>query len=61
MNVDGFHLGIDYGAILGFGGGFGATSTTRSGYEGKGFTSADVDFKIYVGLCMNFGDRGFDR
>ena len=61
LNVDGFHLGIDYGAILGFGGGFGAFSDTSSSSNSDGFTSADVDFKIYVGLCMNFGDRGFDR
>ena len=46
LNVDGFHLGIDYGAIIGLGAGFGAGT---------------ADFKIYLGCCMNFGDRGYDR
>ena len=61
MNVDGFHLGIDYGMILGLDAGVGAFSSTRSNYSGSGFASSAVDFKIYVGCCMNFGDRGFDR
>ena len=63
LNVDGFHLGIDYGAIIGFGAGFGATGqkTSSSSSSGDGFAAGDVDFKLYLGCCMNFGDRGFDR
>lgn len=63
LNVDGFHLGIDYGAIIGLGAGFGATGRKGSGSSssGDGFGAGTADFKIYLGCCMNFGDRGYDR
>ncbi|MBQ7752548.1 MAG: hypothetical protein IJR80_02690 [Treponema sp.] len=63
LNVDGFHLGIDYGAIIGLGAGFGAYGTKGSGSSssGDGFGAGTADFKIYLGCCMNFGDRGYDR
>lgn len=61
LNVDGFHLGIDYGAILGFGAGVGAYGTKGNRSNSEGFAAGDVDFKIYLGCCLNFGDRGYDR
>lgn len=63
LNVDGFHLGIDYGAIIGLGAGFGAYGTKGSGSSssGDGFGAGTADVKIYLGCCLNFGDRGYDR
>ncbi|WP_027727879.1 hypothetical protein [Treponema sp. C6A8] len=63
LNVDGFHLGIDYGAIIGLGAGFGGTGSkgSSSSSNTNAFAAGDVDFKLYLGCCMNFGDRGFDR
>ncbi|EID84840.1 hypothetical protein MSI_16230 [Treponema sp. JC4] len=66
LNVDGFHLGIDYGFMVDLGAGFGtARSTYKTTYgtneESQGFGAGAADFKIYAGLCLNFGDRGFDR
>lgn len=63
LNVDGFHLGIDYGAIIGLGAGFGAFGTKGSGSSssGDGFGAGTADVKIYLGCCLNFGDRGYDR
>ena len=61
LNTDGFHLGIDYGISFGLGGGFGSFTSTRKGYSGSSFSAGDGDFKVYVGCCMNFGDRGIDR
>lgn len=65
LNVDGFHLGIDYGAILGFGAGFGSAgvkfSNSSISSTNTGFGAGSVDFKLYLGCCMNFGDRGYDR
>ena len=59
LNVDGFHLGIDYGMIFDLGAGLG--SFAQGSESGKSFGSGEADFKIYVGACLNFGDRGFDR
>lgn len=61
LNVDGFHLGIDYGAIVGVGAGAGASGTKGSSSNKDSFAAGEADFKIYVGCCMNFGDRGYDR
>ena len=68
LNTNGFHLGLSYGMILDFNGGLAGwaadhkniyTGNTTSDSEGYGKTS--VDMKIYLGLCLNFGDRGIDR
>ena len=61
LNTDGFHLGIDYGISFGLGGGFGSFTSTLSGARTTGVSAGDADFKVYVGCCMNFGDRGIDR
>lgn len=61
LNVDGFHLGIDYGMILGLGAGVGSLSSTLSNSTSTGLGAGTADFKVYVGCCMNFGDRGVDR
>ena len=59
LNTSGYHLGLAYGADFSFTGGSGHFST-------KGISTMDYKLyslatKIYLGLCMNFGDRGIDR
>ena len=59
LNMDGFHLGITYGGIFEVGGGTGVYSAKKM--TNQDFDVTSVGFKIYVGACFNFGDRGIDR
>ncbi len=59
INKEGFHLGLAYGGNFIFTGGAGNFYT--QGYSVKDYKLTTMAFKIYFGLCMNFGDRGIDR
>lgn len=59
INTEGFHLGLAYGGNFIFTGGAGNFYT--KGYSVKDYKLNTIAFKIYFGLCMNFGDRGIDR
>lgn len=59
INSDGFHFGITYGGI--FEAGAGSGKTTGKNMDDINYDVSDVAFKIYVGACFNFGDRGIDR
>lgn len=59
VNADGFHFGLSYGAIVAAGAGSG--SRTGKNSDTLDYKVNDVKFKLYVGVCFNFGDRGIDR
>ncbi|MCR5253911.1 MAG: hypothetical protein K6C98_09385 [Treponema sp.] len=59
LNADGFHLGITYGAIFEAGAGSGIKAEKQQ--DDIKYDVSNVAFKIYVGACFNFGDRGIDR
>ena len=59
LNTDGFHLGITYGGI--FEAGAGSGTRIEKHQSDINYDVSNVAFKIYVGACFNFGDRGIDR
>lgn len=59
FNIDGFHIGLAYGIDFNFGGGSGYISGNN--YRAFDYNNFYASMKIYLGLCLNFGDRGFDR
>ena len=65
LNVDGFHLGLNLGLGYSkpFSGAFTGLSLSHDGVKLQNSTDliSGHDIRIYVGMCMNFGDRGRDR
>ena len=65
LNLDGFHLGFNLG--LGYGiplaGAFTGLKISEDGFHFQNSTEllSGHDIKIFLGVCMNFGDRGIDR
>ena len=59
LNKEGFHLGLAYGGNFIYTTGSGNFYT--KGYSVKDYKLNTIEYKIYFGLCMNFGDRGIDR
>lgn len=65
LNTDAFHLGMDVGAQYSISGGAGTIYLTDSNSDFSYDSSYDLNtvqrFKIYLGVIMNFGDRGWDK
>lgn len=59
LNREGFHLGLAYGADFIFTAGSG--QFYNDGYSTNDYSLNTTAFKLYFGVCMNFGDRGVDR
>ena len=59
LNANGYHLGLAYGADFAYtiGSGYFSTNSVNS----LDYTVNSIAAKVYVGICMNFGDRGIDR
>lgn len=68
LNKTGMHMGLDFGMNFMLGSGTGAIATEfddEYGHSDSHTTDFDetnrFSYKIYAGLCFNFGDRGIDR
>lgn len=65
LNTDAFHLGMDVGAQYSISGGSGTAYLTDSNSDFSYDSSYDLNavqrFKVYIGVIMNFGDRGWDK
>lgn len=67
LNKTGMHMGLDFGMDFMFGSGVGAYAYEYYDVYDTRTDSFDFDekdrfsYKIYAGLCFNFGDRGIDR
>lgn len=65
LNTDALHLGMDIGAQYSIGGGLGTAyfeaSNSDFALEESYDLSAVQRFKVYLGVIMNFGDRGWDK
>ncbi len=59
INRDCFHLGLAYGGAFYYN--FGSGNFYTGGHSVLDYKLTTMAFKIYFGLCMNFGDRGIDR
>ena len=59
LNANGYHLGLAYGADFAYAAGSGYFSTNL--HKIYDYTENFITAKVYVGICMNFGDRGIDR
>ena len=65
LNTDSFHLGMNVGAQYSIGGGLGTAYFENSSSDASLEESYDLNavqrFKVYIGVIMNFGDRGWDK
>ena len=65
LNTDSFHLGMNVGAQYSIGGGTGTAYFENSDSDVSLEESYDLNavqrFKVYLGVIMNFGDRGWDK
>ncbi len=67
LNKTGMHMGLDFGMNFMLGSGAGALTLEYDDGVGTRAHTDDYDekdrfsYKIYAGLCFNFGDRGIDR
>lgn len=63
LNKTGMHMGLDFGMNFMLGSGTGATATEvdDDSYSTDFDETNRFSYKIYAGLCFNFGDRGIDR
>lgn len=65
LNTDAFHLGMNVGAQYSIGGGTGTAYFENSDSDVSLEESYDLNavqrFKVYIGVIMNFGDRGWDK
>lgn len=68
LNKTGMHMGLDFGMDFMFGSGAGVftiESNDEYGFSNSHTTDFEesnrFSYKIYAGLCFNFGDRGIDR